>query len=229
MQRTPGNLITVATQDLETLQAGLNAVMTIEAACVTFVGVARQRGAEGALDLGPEVVTFLRATQCQDEAHYHWFQSLGAAPSATAFSVPAIALVDRAGFLQTLEDVKAIAVGAMMALIRLLSSFGDLRLIEIGFQMGAVDAQHLTLARFLGGVRPANDRAFAKWRYLAPTEALAGLANAGFLDSGVETFSFPGPVDRLCQGVFGLVPATTDDALVDRPSVGPSATPVASG
>jgi hypothetical protein len=216
--------IAAAAQESDALLAGLDAAVTLEAACVTFVGVARQRGAEGGLDLGPEVVTFLRAAQCQDEAHYHFLRSVGATPTASAFAIPAIALVDRAGFLQTVEDLEAISVGLSMALTRALATFGDPRLVEIAYQMGAVDAQHLVLARQLSGVRPANDRAFAKWRYVEPAEAGQALAAAGFLDPTAETYPFPGPVDRLCSGVFGLVPETTDDALLIQPTDNPEST-----
>ena len=201
-------------------QAGLDAAITVEAVCVTFVGVARQRGATGDLDLGPEAVRFLRATQCQDEAHYHFLASIGAQPRATAFALPERGLTDRAGFFQALIDLEAIGVGVHMAAARRFATEGDPRLVEVAYAMGAVDAQHLALTRSLLGVSPANDRAFARWRFVEMAEAAAALAVAGFGEGGAGAVAFPGPVARLCAGVFGLVPETTDDALLPRPAVG---------
>ena len=210
-------------QDTEELQAGLDAAITVEAACVTFVGVARQRAVEGGLELDPDTVRFLRASQCEDEAHYHFLASLGAAETAAAYSIPERGLADGDGFLETLIALEAISVGAYMAAARRLAELGEARLVEIAYQMGAVDAQHEALARHLLGVRPANDRAFAKRRFVDLAEAADALATIGFVGGG-ETYAFPGPVDRLCRGVFGLVPETTEDALIPPPAVG---TPVA--
>ena len=207
-----GRVLGVA-QGAAELQAGLDAAITVEAAVVTFVGVARDRGVAGSLDLGPEVVRFLRAAQCADEAHYHFLASIGAVPEATEFAMPEDALGDRESFLRTLSDLEAIGVGAHMAVARRVAELGDPHLVEIAYQMGAVDAQHQALARYLAGAFPANDRAFARWRFAEPAEAGAALRGTGFLDAADELVAFPGPVDRVCRGVFGLVPETTEDAL----------------
>ena len=220
-----GRVLGVA-QGAAELQAGLDAAITVEAAVVTFVGVARDRGVTGSLDLGPEIVRFLRAAQCADEAHYHFLVSIGATPETTAFAMPEIALVDRESFLRVLAELEAIGVGAHMAVARRLGELGDPRLVEIAYQMGAVDAQHQALARHLAGAVPANDRAFARWRFAEPAEAGAALRETGLLDAAEETVAFPGPVDRVCRGVFGLVPETTEDALAFAAPAGAAATPV---
>jgi hypothetical protein len=216
--------------ELEALQDGLDACCTVQAIKVTFVGVARQLGAEGVLDLGAETVRFLRAAQCQDEAHYHLFQQLGATAIASAFAMPAGSLVDRAVFLRTLIELEAIAVGASMVMTRTFAEYADLNLVETGYQIGAVDAQHQALARHLLGEQPANDRAFAQWRFVELLEVEDALFETGFLDEGEDVIAFPGPVGRNCAGVFGLVPETTADALLLLPPAAPAApaaTPVA--
>lgn len=218
------------TAELEALQDGLDACCTVQAIKVTFVGVARQLGAEGVLDLGAETVRFLRAAQCQDEAHYHLFQQLGATAIAPAFAMPAGSLVDRAVFLRTLIELEAIAVGASMAMTRTFAEYADVDLVETGYQIGAVDAQHQALARHLLGERPANDRAFARWRFIELLEVEDALFETGFLAEGEDLIAFPGPVARNCAGVFGLVPETTADALLLlTPAVpaAPAASPVA--
>lgn len=216
-------------EELEALQAGLNACCTLQAVKVTYVGVARQLGVEGVLDLGPETVRFLRAAQCQDEAHYHLFLQLGATAIAPAFRMPPGSLVGREAFLRTLIELEGIAVGASMAMARLFAEYADLNLVEISYQIGAVDAQHEVLARYLLGAQPANDRAFAAWRYFDLLEVEDALFGTGFLDESDEVVAFPGPVARNCDGVFGLVPETTDDALSLLPPITPEATPTPDG
>ncbi|MGH2603245.1 MAG: hypothetical protein ACRDJ9_28160 [Dehalococcoidia bacterium] len=206
-----------ADAELEALQDGLDACCTLQAATVTFIGVARQLGADGVLDLGPETVRFLRAAQCQDEAHYHFYQRLGARAFVTEFAMPAGSLADRDAFLQTLIELEGIAVGAGMALARRFAEYADFNLVEIAYQMGAVDAQHLALARHLLGAVPANERAFAEWRYFDLLEVEDALYDSGFVDEGDDLIAFPGPVARNCAGVFGLVPKTTDDARLLLP------------
>lgn len=195
-----------------TLRAALDAAITVEAAGVVLAGVGRLRGVDGDLALDGDDLSFLRAAQCQDEAHYHLLETLGGRSAAVAFSLPPEAEADRAGFLGAMIELEGIAVAAAMALARRFGEIGEGRLIEVAYQLGAGDAQHEALARFLRGDRPANERAFARWRFADAGQALAALADAGFLDPTVETWVFPGPVDRVCRGVFGLVPETTEDA-----------------
>lgn len=205
--------------ELEALQDGLDACCTLQAVKVTFAGVARQLGADGVLDLGPDTVRFLRASQCQDEAHVHLFQQLGAAMIAPAFAMPAGSLVDREAFLRSLIGLEEIAVGASMAMARRFAEYADFNLVETSFQIGAVDAQHEALARHLLGARPANDRAFARWRYFDLLEVEDALYATGFMAKSDDVIAFPGPVARNCAGVFGLVPETTDDALSLLPPI----------
>jgi len=194
------------------LRAALDAAITVEAAGVVLAGVGRLRGVDGDLPLAAEDIAFLRAAQCQDEAHYHLLETLGARPVAVAYSLPPAAEEERDGFLAALIELEGIAVGAAMALARRLGDLGEGRLLEVAYQLGAVDAQHEAIARFLRGARPANDRAFARWRFADAAEALPALEAAGFLDPAAETWVFPGPVERVCRGVAGLVPETTEDA-----------------
>lgn len=201
------------TSEAEALQDGLIACCTLQAATVTYVGVARQLGADGVLDLGADTVRFLRASQCQDEAHYHFYQQLGVESFTSAFAMPAGSLASREAFLRTLIELEEIAVGASMAMARQLAAYADVDLVEIAYQMGAVDAQHQALARYLLGERPANDRAFARWRFVDLLDVENALYDTGFVDETDDLIAFPGPVARHCAGVFGLVPETTTDAL----------------
>ena len=88
-----------------------------------------------------------------------------------------------------------------------------------------------TLTHALVGVTPANDRAFARWLFADPAEAIDALKALDLLQGSAEPVPFPGPLERICRGVFGLTPETTATMTLPRPPVGqrtPEATPIAS-
>ena len=214
--------------DSDPLQNGLDALATVEAAAVTFVGVARECGLDGTLDAGEDAFVVLRAAQCQDEQHYHALLAAGGLPLTDTFTIPEEMVSDRTLLLVGFLEMKAIGIAGHMALAREWAARGDLEQVEIAYQMGAVDAQHMALAHALVGVSPANDRAFARWLFAEPAEAIDALGPLGLLDGEGEPVSFPGPLDRMCQGVFGLTPDTTAAMTLPRPPIGaslPAATP----
>ncbi len=215
--------------DRDSLQSGLDALATMEAAAVTLLGVARQRDQDGELDLDEDAVVVLRAAQCQDEQHYHALLATGGVPMAESFTLPEQMVTDRTLLLVGILELKAISVAGYMALARAWAARGDVSQVEIAYQMGAVEAQHLSLAHALVGVSPANDRAFARWLFADPAEAIDALNALDFIEGSGEAVSFPGPLDRICRGVFGLTPETTEMMTMPRPPVGQSrpATPIA--
>ena len=212
--------------DRDSLQAGLDALATLEAAAVTLLGVARQHDQDGDLDLGEDAAVVLRAAQCQDEQHYHALLAAGGVPIADTFTIPEQTVTDRTLLLVAVLELKAIGIAGYMALARAWAAQDDVSQVEIAYQMGAVEAQHLALAHALVGVSPANDRAFARWLFADPGEAIDALDALDLLEGSGESVSFPGPLDRICRGVFGLTPETTEMMTLPRPPVGQSA-PVA--
>ena len=217
--------------DRDSLQSGLDALATMEAAAVTLLGVARQRDQDGELDLGEDAAVVLRAAQCQDEQHYHALLAAGGVPTADSFTLPEEMVTDRTILLVGILELKAIGIAGYMALARAWAARGDISRVEITYQMGAVEAQHLSLTHALVGVSPANDRAFARWLFADPAEAIDALNALDLLEGTGESVAFPGPLDRICRGVFGLTPETTEMMTMPRPPVGqgtPAATPTAS-
>ncbi|HLL51384.1 MAG TPA: hypothetical protein VK356_12010 [Thermomicrobiales bacterium] len=217
--------------DRDSLQPGLDALATVEAAAVTLLGMARQRGLEGELDVGEDAVVILRAAQCQDEQHYHALLAAGGQPVVDAFTIPEDMVTDRTLLLVTFLELKSIGVAGYMTLTRIWAERGDYSQVEVAYQMGTVEAQHLSLAHALVGVSPANDRAFARWLFAEPAEAIDALNALDLLEGSADPVPFPGPIDRICRGVFGLTPETTATMTLPRPPVGQptlAATPQAS-
>jgi hypothetical protein len=215
------DLLRTAAQESPALLDAMNAAITLEAFAVTLYGAARGRGDEIALD--DATTRFVRAAQCEEEAHYHFFEAAGAVPSRTTFSIAARPLSNQARFLNALLEVETLLVGAHMALARLCASAGDLRLVEIAYQIGAVHAQHQAMSRMLAGERIGADRAFAGWMFHEPSEAVTALTELGYIGGDGDPVTYPGPVDRYCRGVTGLVAEATEDQPTD---VAPAASPV---
>jgi hypothetical protein len=213
------DLLRSAAQESAAVGGVIDPLATLEALLVTLVGVGRQRGDR--LEIGAEAARYLRAAQCEDEAHYHFLIAAGA-EAETTFTIPDRVFRDRETFLGILLEIKEVAVGAAMAAARQFATLGDLRLVEIAYQIGTVEAQHLALTRLYRGELVANDRAFAKWRFNAAAEAAQMLVDDGYIEGNGDEVDFPGPLSRQCRGVFGLVPETTEDQ--ER---GPVASPVA--
>jgi hypothetical protein len=201
-------LLRSAAQDSAAVGAIVDPLATLEAFAVTFAGLGRQQGDK--IEIGADAARFLRAAQCEDEAHYHFLIAAGA-EAKTTFTIASRFFRTRESFLSALLDAKEVGVGAAMAAARQFAALGDLRLVEIAYQIGTVEAQHLALTRLYLGEQVANDRAFAKWRFATTTDAAQTLVDAGYLDGKAGKTSFPGPLSRQCRGVFGLVPETTED------------------
>lgn len=196
--------------------SALDALATVEAALVTLAGVLRQRAAGGELELdeaGADL-RLLEAMQCQDEAHLHFLASLGGAPVVPAFALPERLAAERGAALAKLLSLKEISLGAQMAFAHALAGNGDKETAEVLFALGAVEGGHEALLRQRLGREPANGRAFLAWRFADPLDALPALAEAGSLDDDPSAIPYPGPLERRCAGVTGLVPETTAEVLL---------------
>jgi hypothetical protein len=187
----------------------IDALITLETFMVTFYGAAR--GAGSKLGLSDDVNRFVRAAQCEEDAHYHYLEAAGAAPSATSFTIADTDLADQTTFLTALLHVESLQVGAYMAAARAFSTVQNSRFVELSYQIGVVEAQHQALVRLFLGERLPSNRAYAEWQFRHPNEAVAELAGLGYIGGKAKAVAYPGPVDRYCRGVTGLVPETTED------------------
>jgi Ferritin-like domain len=217
-------MVRAAVQESPAVSPAINALFTLEAFAVTFYGAAR--GRSDILPFEGDVKTFVLAGQCEEEAHYHFFEAAGALSITTTFTIPDVALESIPSFFGALVDVESILVGAYMAAVRQFATAGDPRLVEIGYQIGAVEAQHLALTRLLAGERLGSNRAFAKWLFASPEEAVQAIQDLGYINGEGTKLTYPGPVDRYCRGVTGLVA----ESLEDQPlPISSEATPIPTG
>jgi hypothetical protein len=189
--------------------AVLNDAATAEGLLVTMLGVARTKQSQLALD--EPAVRLLRAAQCEEEAHFNNLVSAGAVPSTAKYTLADRIFENPTTFLTTWLDLEP-------------------DLVEMAYQIGAVEAQHQALLRQVMGERLPADRAFAAWQFRQTKQGLAEIKRMGLIDGEGTTYDYPGPGDRYCRGVTGLVAETTADQT--PPDVTPAprqeATPQAS-
>jgi hypothetical protein len=211
-------------QETPEVQAALDTAITLESLAITLLGVARERGER--LGFSDADVRFIRAAQCEEEAHYHFFEAAGGVPSTTTFSIANATFENRIIFFQNLAELEAISVATYMTITRQFAQLGDLRLVEVGYQIGVIEGQHQVLARTYAGDRLPNDRAFAEWMFATVDEAAQSLVDANYIDGPGKKYDYPGPVDIFCRGVFGLVPEVTEEGEEpSTPEESPEATP----
>ena len=208
--------------------AVLNDAATAEGLLVTMLGVARTKQSQLALD--EPAVRLLRAAQCEEEAHFNNLVSAGAVPSTAKYTLADRIFENPTTFLTTWLDLEQIMVGMYMIAARRLAENGEPDLVEMAYQIGAVEAQHQALLRQVMGERLPADRAFAAWQFRQTKQGLAEIKRMGLIDGEGTTYDYPGPGDRYCRGVTGLVAETTADQT--PPDVTPAprqeATPQAS-
>src|SRR5262249_23940088 len=114
-------MVRSAAQDSAAVSAIIDPLATLETFAVTFAGLGRQQGDK--LKIGADTARFLRAAQCEDEAHYHFLIAAGA-EAATTFTIDGRVLRTRKSFLSALLDAKEVAVGAAMAAARQFAALG---------------------------------------------------------------------------------------------------------
>jgi hypothetical protein len=228
-----------AAQARPEVQAIIDAAATLEAMEVTYIGAVRHRASPqvGLLNLGDNAgaVRYLRAAQCEEEAHYNFLVSEGAVPASERFTFPDETFLSRSTALRALLDLEEIEIGLYMAAAREFAALGDLRLVEVAYQIGGVEGGHRVLLKELIDEYPPNDRAFLAPRFPSVAAAAEEIVATGFVGGeapapsvilGLDTltgipgsrffpgpyYQFPGVEDRYCRGISGYIPVTTDDA-----------------
>lgn len=200
-------------------------LVTAEGLLVTLLGVARTRATDLVLD--ENTVRLLRAAQCQQDAHYNNLVAEGGAPAVGSYTISDGVFENATSFLETWAELESIMSAMYMAAGRAFAEAGDVRLVELAYAAGTVDAQHLALLRQLLGERLPANRAFAEWKFRDTAAGIRAIRRRGFIEGDGTSYDYPGPGERYCRGVTGLVPETTDSQITPEITPDVDATPVA--
>jgi hypothetical protein len=181
-----------AVVDADTVQTILNIAVTAETLAVVFYANVLKNAKH--LRLGPTARLDIQAALIEEFIHKLFLEKNGAKALTTKFSFPfgnnTFTRFDR--FIQVQQLLEALFVAAYMVAGKRFAVLGKFDLVLISAQIGGVEAEHRAVGRALGGLRPANNRAFESTLNLARvSDAPAILTKRGFLTPKAgNTFSF---------------------------------------
>ncbi|GBF04482.1 hypothetical protein DAERI_020079 [Deinococcus aerius] len=158
--------------------AVLDLAATAEALAVTLY---HQALTTATFRMDGDTAEHLRAVLDAEAHHLEVLRSLGAAPLASRFYLPRELLPDAGAFADTALHLEAVFIGAYLAATHQFAQQGQPELAATAAQLGASEAQHLTLLSQLAGLGPGDlTLPAASFRRVAD----AGPALAPFLRGG---------------------------------------------
>jgi len=218
---TGAGLIVAQAAPLRALAAGSESVgsilgifATAEALAVTLTGAAIAGAGkyDGGKGLPPMIVTWIKAIQAEEQAHYEYLTEAGAKPLTLTFTVPQN-LVDittsSKAFFDFLVSAETIFVGAYVAAGGEFADLGQPALAQVACQLAGVESEHRVLANYARGAVPPNNLGFEKAPFHTVAEAADQIKSLGLLGTPTPAATlhyadFAPRVDR--TGVTGLTP-----------------------
>jgi hypothetical protein len=124
----------------ESIQDILNIAATAEALAVTALGGALDNAQNGKLDLNDEQQAMVRAARAEEQAHYDFLVSAGAAPLVKEFTLPDEKIVtDVPTFLTTVIKLEEAFIAAYMAAAQEFAVACEQDLVQYALQIVAVE------------------------------------------------------------------------------------------
>ncbi len=152
----------------------VDTAVTAEALAVTYLtGLVRDASAAGV----GRFVEVLRAANAAEYDHYRALERLGAKPVTTRFWVPD-AFFEPGEPFKVLETAETLFVDAYLIAATAFAAAGKADLARYAGEIGAVEAQHLALARLAQDKLP-DDRAFQAYAISDIGGIVAALQRAG--------------------------------------------------
>jgi hypothetical protein len=196
----------------ETTQQILNFAATAEAVAVTALGAVIASAESGQLALDAALIPFLQAARAAEQAHYDYLRSAGAVPTTLTFTFPNPALLtDVPTFMTAAIALEELFIAAYAAAAQEFAILGRADLAQVALQIGAIEAEHRLGLRFYavgGGLLPGtpNDVAFERALFTSGSDALAALAELGFIGGAGAALTYPGPGAINATGMTNLAP-----------------------
>jgi hypothetical protein len=158
----------------ETAADMLNIAATAEALGITFYYHGIQSGFFPQLSQPQQ--WYLQAALDEERNHLNFLQSNGGLPAATNFFFPDSTFSDKAVFLNVLDTLENLFIGAYLAATRRFAELGQPLLAEIAAQILGVESEHRILGRIMGGESKPHDLCLERARYACLSDAGADLA-----------------------------------------------------
>ena len=163
------------------ITAILNIAITAEELAVIFY----TNALKNANRLGFSNAGFLdiQAALIEEQIHQTFLAKQGAKALVNKFSFPfgAQTFTNFNHFITVQQQLEALFVAAYLAAGKEFAILGRPDLVQIAAQIGGVEAEHRAIGRAIGGMKPANNRAFETLLLNAVADAPAVLKKGGFL------------------------------------------------
>lgn len=186
------------TYTTESIGTIINIADTAEHLAITFLTAAL--GNASTLGLNGLVLEIVQAALVEEIYHAQFLEAAGATTLTDNFSVPDPKMLsDYTTFFNTLEVAESIFIAAYMDAVREFAELGQPTLAKYAYQIGAVEAEHRTLARAAIALKsngaqdaPPNNKAFETDLFVYVADAAKVLSDLGFLGTGAIKANFPG-------------------------------------
>jgi Ferritin-like domain len=188
----------------------LNIAITAEELGVVFYSQVVKNARR--LDLSQNGLADIQAALTEEQIHQSFLAKQGAKALTNTFSFPfgQNTFTNFDHFLQTQQQLEAMFVAAYLAAAKEFATWRRPDLVLIASQIGGVEAEHRAVGRAIGGLRPANNRAFETALLKTVADAPNALKKAGFLaPKNGNTFTFH-PVPTNLNNIVGRTPTATD-------------------
>lgn len=167
---------------MKAIQNILNIAVTAEMLGVTFYKHALVHA--GSFNLSEKARLDLKAAMIEEQLHQQFLAQHGAKPLTNKFSLPfgRRTFEQLETFIKTQQLLEIIFVAAYLTAIKEFAQLGRPDLAQIAAQIGSVEAEHRAIGRAIGGMTPANNRAFSQVLLKQVADAPKTLQQAGFLN-----------------------------------------------
>jgi Ferritin-like domain len=188
----------------------LNIAITAEELAVVFYS----NVIKNANHLGFSNAGFLdiEAALIEEQIHQTFLAKQGAKALTNTFSFPFGNDTFRNfnHFITVQQQMEALFVAAYLAAGKEFAMLGRPDLVQIAAQIGGVEAEHRAIGRAIGGMKPANNRAFETVLLNAVADAPAVLTKGGFLNPKPGNMFEFHPVSVNMNGMSGRTWNSTD-------------------
>ncbi len=178
-EKTAAHAAAIASPD--SIKTILNIAATAETLAVIFYtqGLAHANW----LYLSDPAFLDLEAARLEEMEHLKFLLKQGAKPLTKTFSFPkgADTFKDLGKFIQTQQLLETLFVAAYIVAAKEFALLQRPDLVQIAGQIGAIEAEHRAIGRAIGGLRPADNEAFAPVHLAKVSDAPTVLKNDGFL------------------------------------------------
>ena len=210
-----GNLSHV---QVDAVIAILSVARTAEQLAVTFYSNALANADE--IGFNASAREYLGAALVEEQIHQLFLTANGAVSLADTFSFPggSETFSDLRTFIATQQQLESVFDLAYLAAVKEFAVLGRPDLAQVAGQIACIESEHRVLGRVIGGLRPANNWAFAPVFLGRVSDAPAVIQKSGYLSPTSDNRYYYKPVSIANPGVEQRKPFSSSPTL--PPAVG---------